>query len=548
MAMQSPLYRCAALAKSCEPSRLLLTPSLRYPHQRSSAASAPSTSQSAHSGWPCVRRRACRARAAIKDQGTEAVAAGEPTAGAEGASSSPACDGGGGSGSGTGPLAALLAVSLLWGTYTPSLRFLLQDAAASPQSITACRALISASTLIVASGASTAWVAYSRRDAGATHPEQQQGISSSGGSGLPGGVALLPVLLAGAELGCYNFCGTAVQAMGVGLTSATKAAFLGQVTAVLTPTLAWLAGQPVAPLHWAACVAALVGSVLIALDSLAPMAAAPQPAAANGGGDASGSTCEVPLGGELATAAPPSADALIGAAITDGNSSPLLAADAIAHAGGGALCGPGVLAHPAGWAAVPPPLPADGAWGGHGELYVLGACFFYALATVRLSHHAPRFKPVQLATAKTVVLAAASISWLLISNSSGNGGSAGDAAAVAATATSGGVPSWLHLPDMLTHGPGALLLVYSAVGPGALATFLSARGQSAVPAAEAQVLYSLTPVWAALFAAATLSGEEMGGGGWAGAAVILVATLVVAVADTSSRAAAGPASKERPVK
>jgi drug/metabolite transporter (DMT)-like permease len=49
-----------------------------------------------------------------------------------------------------------------------------------------------------------------------------------------------------------------------------------------------------------------------------------------------------------------------------------------------------------------------------GELYIFAACCCYALATVRLSMVAGRHDAVQLATAKTLVLAAASAAWLLL--------------------------------------------------------------------------------------------------------------------------------------
>ena len=49
------------------------------------------------------------------------------------------------------------------------------------------------------------------------------------------------VILAGIELGLYNFGGTACQAVGLQLTSATRAGFIIQSTAVLTPAISYLA-------------------------------------------------------------------------------------------------------------------------------------------------------------------------------------------------------------------------------------------------------------------------------------------------------------------
>ena len=49
------------------------------------------------------------------------------------------------------------------------------------------------------------------------------------------------VFIAGIELGLYNFGGTALQAIGLQLTSATRAGFIIQSTALLTPAIAYLA-------------------------------------------------------------------------------------------------------------------------------------------------------------------------------------------------------------------------------------------------------------------------------------------------------------------
>lgn len=55
------------------------------------------------------------------------------------------------------------------------------------------------------------------------------------------------------------------------------------------------------------------------------------------------------------------------------------------------------------------------------------------------------------------------------------------------------------------------------------------QGQSSVPAAQAQVLYSSTPLWSALLAALLLSGgEAMSPLGWAGGLAIVIASLVAA--------------------
>eukprot|EP00775_Hariotina_reticulata_P000794 gene793-1108_t len=129
-----------------------------------------------------------------------------------------------------------------------------------------------------------------------------------------------------------------------------------------------------------------------------------------------------------------------------------------------------------------------------------------------MSSLAPGLDPVQFATSKTLTLAAASLCWLL---AYGTGGSVTNVSVIPSdtqipTAAVGAAEALLslqvavadarqhaaeawHLPSSFTHGKGMLLLLYSALGPGALATVMQARGQAVVSAAQAQVLYSLTP-------------------------------------------------------
>lgn len=214
---------------------------------------------------------------------------------------------------------------------------------------------------------------------------------------------------------------------------------------------------------------------------------------------------------------------------------------------------------------------SSSSWELTGEVYILLACCCYAIATVRLSMLAPGLDPVQLATSKTLTLAAASLVWLLTFGPGGDvaaeaagsveaatdaaaAASAGSAASVAAVASAGGQlldqasaavqaawASW-QLPPAFDHGQGKLLLFYSALGPGALATVLQTKGQGTVAAAQAQVFYSLTPVWAALLAKTCLQGEEMGPLAWLGGCVIIVASIGAAISGSSSSSSSDGAS------
>jgi hypothetical protein len=208
---------------------------------------------------------------------------------------------------------------------------------------------------------------------------------------------------------------------------------------------------------------------------------------------------------------------------------------------------------------------ASSSWELTGEVYILLACCCYAIATVRLSMLAPGLDPVQLATSKTLTLAAASLCWLLVVGTGADvaaevagGAEAAAAAAGAAVSTSAGAAfagtaaatasggldqasaavqaawaSW-QLPPAFDHGQGKLLLYYSALGPGALATVLQTKGQGTVGAAQAQVFYSLTPVWAALLAYTCLQGEEMGPLAWVGGCIIIAASIWAAISGSRS--------------
>ena len=557
--------------------------------------------------------------------------------------------------------------------------------------------------------------------------------SSSSGSTAP----ISAVLLAGLELGTWNFLATAAQACGLNLSTATKAAFLTQTTAVFTPCLAMLCGMAVLPVHWVACLAALLGSYCITLDSMGglpetsstaalvssmerqqqelsatvqqqqppglvteALEAPPVLAAADAGAgvsSAAGQQVELPLtvAAPAATAAadsrqyaPSTADA---AALEEAFDSAFASSDALTEqqasgaeqqgdtaaagqlpqltpaqgqtqplassatgsqvstsgvadaAAGGARAGAGnpqysssdsagtagslqfagqladnqEAAAPASSIAAggvpteqfqqqrdlgqqdeqqvqelsPAQLMAGGdaqadtssasassstgvatakvgsSWGMTGEAYILLACCCYAIATVRLSMLAPGLDPVQLATSKTLTLAAASLVWLLAfgpgPEAAAEGGPAAAATSAAAStgavaAAAGGVleqaaaavqsawSSW-QLPPAFETGNGKLLLFYSALGPGALATVLQTKGQGSVGAAQAQVFYSLTPIWAALLATLCLQGEEMGPLAWLGGCIIIAASIGAAISgSTGSGSSSGGSSDSTP--
>lgn len=76
------------------------------------------------------------------------------------------------------------------------------------------------------------------------------------------------LVVAGGEIGLWMCLAFGLEVAGVQLTSATKAAFLNQVSVLITPLLVHLSGEHVRGVEWAACGMGLLGSSLVAADSV----------------------------------------------------------------------------------------------------------------------------------------------------------------------------------------------------------------------------------------------------------------------------------------
>ncbi|EFJ51743.1 hypothetical protein VOLCADRAFT_87524 [Volvox carteri f. nagariensis] len=151
-----------------------------------------------------------------------------------------------------------------------------------------------------------------------------------------------------------------------------------------------------------------------------------------------------------------------------------------------------------------------------GEAYLLLACLFYSICTVRMGIYAPRMDTVGLAAMKKVGLSSMSVMWMAATNLQ-NGVAPG---------------AVLSFPDLSSRTPMSIaVLMYSGLGPGALATFLQVTGLSTVPATTAQVIYSMTPLCTAFFAYLILGGEATGPVAWAGGSLIIGAALMAADAQ-----------------
>eukprot|EP00198_Chlamydomonas_reinhardtii_P012030 XP_001701367.1 predicted protein [Chlamydomonas reinhardtii] len=118
-------------------------------------------------------------------------------------------------------VASLLVTAFLWGSYSPVLKLLFSGP--SPPSA----ALMTAA-------------------------QRQPRRPAAGGVGRVGAGGLVA---AGLELGLYNFGAVAFGTWGVQRLSATKVAFLGQATSLMTPLLVAASGQRVARVVWLACMA-----------------------------------------------------------------------------------------------------------------------------------------------------------------------------------------------------------------------------------------------------------------------------------------------------
>lgn len=135
-------------------------------------------------------------------------------------------------------------------------------------------------------------------------------------------------------------------------------------------------------------------------------------------------------------------------------------------------------------------VPATGA-SSLGDACCLAAAALYSAFTVRLGVHARRCDAAELSACKAAAMAAACVGWWVVESTGGSGASSADPSVLFDSARGGFGVVW-----------GAV--VYSAIAPGALANVIQTKGQAAVPAAEAQLVFATTPVFNAALATAFL--------------------------------------------
>jgi drug/metabolite transporter (DMT)-like permease len=309
------------------------------------------------------------------------------------------------------------------------------------------------------------------KDEASRSRKDRRGSSSDGSDGAKKRDVLL-LARAGAELGFLNAAGTAFQAFGLERTSATRAGFLLSTINVLVPLGAALTGQKVKPAVFLGVGLACVGVFVSETSGLEPLFS--QTVFARG---------ESLAGGSVVAAA--SASGVVESAV-----------DAFDFGAGDACC--------------------------------LAAAALYSAFTVRLGTYAARLNAAELSAAKALAMTALCVAWWGLERACLGADAAGSAPASVSIL-------WSSASAAGGFGGASAVAVwgavaYSALAPGALANVLQTRGQSAVPAAEAQLIFATTPVFNAAAAAAAL-GETATTNTLVGGAVILAASLMPFLAD-----------------
>jgi drug/metabolite transporter (DMT)-like permease len=243
----------------------------------------------------------------------------------------------------------------------------------------------------------------------------------------------------------------------------------------MVPVLSYLSGELVAGLIWLSCGLGALGSSLVALDSAKMHGVVPAVMVATTTSTAAG-------------AAGVAAGAAAGAAGASGASA----------AAGSAL------------------VNAAGVDTVMGQWLTLAACMFYALSTVRIGVYSRRFAGGELAFASQATFAVLALLWL---------------GREIMAAPQGVAWQMQHIALVFRNHTAVAVMLWIGLGPGAMASLLQMWGQKLVPASQAQVIFSSTPLWAGIIAQSVLQGEAMGVQGWIGSSVIILATLLAAFGD-----------------
>ena len=152
-------------------------------------------------------------------------------------------------------------------------------------------------------------------------------------------------------------------------------------------------------------------------------------------------------------------------------------------------------------------LAYDGSPPNVGDFWTLATAVTYAFYILALERHVRDHNPLALTFTQLVWLTVFVAAWSLLS---------GDLAQLAATPI-----------------PWAAIL-YLTIAATALTTWLMAVGQRDVSAPEAAIVYSMEPVWAAIFAYVVL-GEQLGLQGWLGGLLVVLAVIAAQLGGEDGR-------------
>lgn len=154
-----------------------------------------------------------------------------------------------------------------------------------------------------------------------------------------------------------------------------------------------------------------------------------------------------------------------------------------------------------------------------GDGLIVVAALLWALQTLRLGRHAPRFPVIPLVALELGTMALLSCLWLAVELAAGSSRGVAPAAL------------WPGYRNLLAWG----VMIYPALGPWGLGTALQVKAQNRVSPSQTQILYATDAVWAALFAGILGAAETtLGTAGWIGAACILAAAILSARGTPSS--------------
>lgn len=379
--------------------------------------------------------------------------------------------------------AELLLVPLLWATYNPAMRFVYEsNAPPSPAELTAVRMLIALVpfSVVLANihwGGGGGEGITEGSDASTNASDEKNTFLKKADTAL--------LLTAGCELGFLNAAGTACQAFGLELTSATRAGFLLSTINVLVPVFAVAGGAKITPVVFGSVLLASFG-VCVSEDLFRGLDFETSFVGFGDGAlEALGTYANPESFEALAFANPQSLEALAFASPNLEN------------------------------------LPSSGST--QGDLCCLAASVLYSAFTVRLSLYAKKCAPDELSAVKALCMTVLCVSWWGVDTVIHSaGGLTGGIEAVAAGSGVGSQSTsvlWSSFASAASTDASSVsngvfeislgaavwtAVVYSALAPGALANVLQTRGQAVVPPEQAQLIFATTPVFNAVVSSLVL--------------------------------------------